>query len=78
VDNRERAQEGQKGTEGLSATEWQVYEFIKKNGRVTREVASRELKMTPSELQLQLLPMFHAEIVKEKSEGGGQYLVALK
>ncbi len=78
VDNRERAQEGQKGTDWLSAGEKQVYDFIKRRGRVTRAEVGRELKMTATELQLQLLPMFHAEVVKERSEGGEQYLVTLK
>ncbi len=78
VDNREGAQEGQKGTDWLSAGEKQVYDFIKRRGRVTRAEVGRELKMTATELQLQLLPMFHAEVVKERSEGGEQYLVTLK
>jgi late competence protein required for DNA uptake (superfamily II DNA/RNA helicase) len=78
VDNRTRAQAGQKGTDGLSETEKMVYNFIKNQGKATRAEVIQGLKLTSSELQVNLLPMFHAEIVKEKSEGGNQYLVVLK
>lgn len=78
MDNRTRAQTGQKGTEGLSESEKLIYDFIKSHGRATRDEVIRELKFTSSELQMNLIPMFHAEIVKEKSEDGWQYLVPLK
>ncbi|MDP2920105.1 MAG: hypothetical protein Q8O43_07810 [Dehalococcoidia bacterium] len=78
VDNRTRVQAGQTGTDGLTELEKQVYEFVKTRGKVTRAEVVQELKLTQAELNAQLMPLLHADIIKEKSEGGKQYLVALK
>ena len=78
VDHRTREQAGEQGTAGLTEQERKVYDFVREKGKVTRAEAMKALKMTETELQLQLIPMLHADIMKEKSEGREQYLVILE
>jgi len=78
VDHRTREQAGEKGTAGLTEMEKKVYDFVKEKGKATRVETMKALKMTETELQLQLIPMLHADIMKEKSEGREQYLVIIE
>lgn len=77
VDHRTREQTGEKGIESLTELEKKVYNFVKEKGKATHAEAMKALKMTETELQLQLIPMLHADIMKEKSEGREQYLVII-
>ena len=77
VDHRTREQAGVKGTEGLTEMERKVYDFVKGKGKATRGEAMKALKMTDTELKLQLIPLLHADMVKEKSERGQQFLVGI-
>lgn len=78
VDNRTRAQAGMKGTDGLTEMEKKVYDFVKQNGKATRADVMRGLKLSETELRLQLIPILHTELLKEKSDRGNQYLVPVK
>jgi predicted HTH transcriptional regulator len=66
---------GQKGTEGLTAMEKRVYEFIKEKGKATREEVMANFKLDEAEMDAQILPLMRLELVKEQSEGDQLYLV---
>jgi hypothetical protein len=78
VDHRTREQAGQSGVEGLNAQERRVYDFISAHDRATREDVMKGLKMSDTDLKLNLIPLLHADLVKEKSEAGKQYLVIIE
>ena len=52
-----------------------VYEFIKSNDKVTREEVKQNLKLSEAEMDAQLTPLMHSELVKERGEGGNIYLI---
>ncbi len=64
-----------KGTEGLTELHKKVYEFIKSQGRTTREEIQQSLSLSEAEIDAQLTPLMHSELVKERGEGGSLYLV---
>lgn len=78
VDNRTRAQAGQTGTDGLTEGQKRIYGFVKERGKATRQEVMNTLGLNDADLQLDLLPLLHTEMVKEKSESGRQFLVVLK
>jgi predicted HTH transcriptional regulator len=75
VDIRTKERAGQKGAEGLSEMERKVYEMVKDKGRATREEVMKALELSGTELQLQLIPLMHGDLVKEIGEGGTMYLI---
>ena len=78
VDNRTRERAGHTGTEGLTELEKKVYNYVKEKGKATREDVMLGLKMSETELRTQLIPLLHAELIKEKSEERQQFLVVIK
>jgi predicted HTH transcriptional regulator len=77
VDTRTRRRLGQKGTEGLTELERRVYEFVRSKGRVTRAEVMAELGLTATELETQLLPLVHSDMLKERSQGDIMYLIPI-
>ncbi|MBI2287870.1 MAG: hypothetical protein HYU83_02630 [Chloroflexi bacterium] len=77
VDTHTRASLGLEGTDGLTETEKKVYEFVKRQGRATRQQVMRHLGLSEPELNAQLTPLLHADLVKERSESGKMYLIPL-
>jgi len=75
LSSKERS--GFAGTDGLSPLQQKVYTFIKDRGKVTRDEVKENLNLSESELDAQLTPLFHAELVKERGEGGSLYLVTV-
>ncbi len=69
---------GSKGTEGLTELQKKVYAFIKMKGKATRAEVKRMLSLSEAELDGQLLPLMHAELVKEKSEGKSVHLIVVR
>jgi len=74
--SRERT--GVTGTEGLSELQKRVYEFIKEKGKVTREEVKQKFNLSEAEMDTQLTPLMHTELVKERDEKEGFYLVTVK
>ena len=66
---------GMKGTDGLIELQKKVYEFIKSQGKVTREEVKQNLSLSEAEMDTQLMPLMYSELVKERSEEGNIYLV---
>ncbi len=77
VDKRTRARQGVKGSEGLTDAERAVYDLVKNRRRMTRAEVTADLGISETDLRLQLLPLLHADLVKECAEGGELYLVAI-
>ena len=77
VDTRARRRLGQKGTEGLTELERRVYEFVRSKGRVTRAEVMADLGLTATELETQLLPLVHSDMLKEYSRGDTMYLIPI-
>ena len=74
---RTRESLGLKGTEGLTELQKKVYEFVKNKGKITREEVMAELSLSDAEMDAQLTPLMHSELVKEHGEGGSVYLAAV-
>ncbi len=77
VDTHTRESLGLKGAEGLTEMEKSVYEFVKSQGRATREEVMENLSLSEPDLDAQLVPLMHSELVKEHSEGDKMYLIPI-
>ncbi|MFH1651724.1 MAG: hypothetical protein ABID87_06465 [Chloroflexota bacterium] len=72
-----RERRGLQGTQGLTDPQRQVYEFIKTMGKTTRDAVKTHFKFSEAELDAQLSTLMHAELVKERGEGGELHLVTI-
>jgi len=72
---RSRESLGLKGAEGLTDLQKAIYEFVKSNGKVTREEVMKNFNLTEPETQIQLAILRHCELVKGHKEGDKVYLV---
>ncbi|MEE8420859.1 MAG: hypothetical protein V3R92_05305 [Dehalococcoidales bacterium] len=72
---KERA--GKSGAEGLTELQKKVYRFIKDGGKTTRDEIKTTLSLSEEELDAQLSPLMHSELVKERGEAGSLFLVAV-
>ena len=72
---RSRESLGLKGAEGLTDLQKAIYEFVKSNGKVTREEVMKNFNLTEPETQIQLAILRHCELVKGYKEGDKVYLV---
>ncbi|MBI4283789.1 MAG: hypothetical protein HY663_04900 [Chloroflexi bacterium] len=77
VDTRARKRQGETGTTGLTESEAKLYEFVKNKGRATRQEVMKSLSLSEEDLNAQLLPLMHSEMVKERGEAGKLYLVPI-
>jgi hypothetical protein len=66
---------GFKNAEGLTDLQRAIYEFIKSNGRVTREALHKYFDLTESELMVHLATLRHCELVKGLKEDGQIYAI---
>jgi len=66
---------GLKSIDSLTETEREFYEFIKSKGRATKEELMAEFSLSGRDLDPQLKVLMHAELIKERSEGGTIYLI---
>jgi len=65
---------GMEGTEELSELQKKVYEFIKDKGKTNREEVKKNFNLSEAEMDAQLTPLMHSELVKEHGEEGNIYL----
>lgn len=68
---------GMTGMEGFTELQKKVYHFIKDNGKANRQEIKQNLGISEAEIDAQLTPLMHAEMVKERSEGNTVYLVTV-
>jgi hypothetical protein len=72
---RSRETLGLKGTEGLTELQQAVYEFVRSNGKATREELMKNFNVAGPELQTQLAILRHCQLVKGTKKDGRIYLV---
>ena len=72
-----KARVGMRGTEGLTELQKHVYQFIKSQGKVTRQEVKQNFNLSEAEIDSQLTPLMHSELVKEHGKGGSLYLVTV-
>lgn len=72
-----KERKGLKGTEGLTDLQKKVYQFIKDKGKVTREEVQASFKLSEAEMDEQLTPLQHSELVKEHDEKDAIYLITI-
>ena len=70
-----RSQKLLRGSKSLNEAEKKIYDFVKSKGKATREEVMKQLKLSETDLKLQLVPLMHADLIKERSEGGTMYLI---
>ena len=66
---------GLKGAEGLTELQSTNYEFVRSNGKVTREELMKNFNLAETEFQRQLAILRHCELVRRTRENGRIYLV---
>jgi len=69
---------GIKGTEGLSALQKAIYEFIKSRGKVTREEIIENFKLLQHEMETQFAILRHCELMKAHKEKGIIYVTTFE
>ena len=72
---RFRESSGLKGTEGLIDVQKEIYELVKRKGKVTKEEVIEDLNLSEQEMQTQLATLRHCELVKGHKEGAEVFLV---
>ena len=72
---RSRQSLGLKGTEGLTELQKEIYDFIKRRGKPTREEVMENFRLSQREIETQLAVLRHCELVKGHKEGNRVYLV---
>ena len=72
---RFRANSGLKGTEGLTDQQKEIYELVKRKGKITKEEVIENLNLSEQEIQIQLATLRHCELVKGHKEGDKVYLI---
>jgi len=77
IETSGRKRHGEKGAAGMTELETNIYEYIKSRGRATRQEVMQRFGFSDEDLKLQLLPLMHSELVKERAEGGKEYLVTI-
>ena len=70
-----RESHGLSGIEGLTELQRKIYEFIKKQGKATREDLAKEFGLKTVELENEFAILRHCQLLKGKKEGDKVYLV---
>jgi len=69
---------GLKGTEGLTKLQKEIYNYIKDQGKVTKQELTDHFKLPVWELDNQFAILRHCELVKGRKEGATIYLVCFE
>ncbi len=77
LSSRERRVSERRGEDSLTETEKAIYEFIKRNSKVTREEIQDKFHLAAGDLDPQLNVLMHAELIKEHGEGDTMYLIPI-
>jgi len=72
---RFRASSGLKGIEGLTDLQKEIYELVKRKGKITKEEVIENLNLSEQEMQIQLATLRHCELVRGHKEGDEIYLI---
>ncbi len=66
------------GSQGLTELQKKVHDFVKSKGKATRAEVKKHFSLSEAEMDAQLTPLLHSELVKERSEGDESYLVPIE
>ena len=66
---------GLKGAEGLTELQKAIYDFVKSNGKVTREELMKSFSLAEPDIQRQLAILRHCELVRGTKEDDQIYPV---
>lgn len=69
---------GQKGDEGLTPRQKEIYNYIKEKGKATHLEIAEALDMNPKDLQKEFAILRHCELVKGSKEEGTVYLCLME
>ncbi len=69
-----RAMLGQRGVDGLTPLQKQIYELIKEKGKITRDEIFKTFNLPSWELEKQFAVLRHCELVHGYKEGNQVYL----
>lgn len=72
-----RQMSGQTGTEGLTDLQKNIYEFVKENGKVTKDQLAEHFKLPQLELDKQFSVLRHCELLKGTKEGNNIYIMIM-
>lgn len=72
-----RQQLGQKGTEGLTKLQRDIYQFVKERGRVPREELAPAFNMPQWEMEKQIAVLRHCELLRGFKEGDKVYITLM-
>lgn len=72
-----REKSGQRGAEGLLPVQKMIYDYLKKNGKATREQIARELQLEQKDLEKHFSVLRHCELVKGRKEGEIIYMILM-
>jgi recombinational DNA repair protein (RecF pathway) len=72
---RFREDSGLQGTEGLTEIQKEIFELVKRRGKVTREEVRESFNLPEPELQRELATLRHCELIKGYKEGDMVYLI---
>jgi predicted HTH transcriptional regulator len=77
VETSDRKRHGDTGADGLNETQARIYKYVKSKDRATRQEVMKSLGLSEPDFNAQLMPLMHSELVKERSEGGEEYLIPI-
>lgn len=72
-----REKSGQMGTEGLLPIQKEIYNYLQKHGKATREEVAQEFNLGPKDLEKHTAVLRHCELVKGLKEGNKIYLTLM-
>ncbi len=72
-----REKMGQQGAEGLLPVQKEMYEYLKKHGKATREEIKEQFDFDQKELEKHVSVLRHCELVKGLKEDGKVYLTLI-
>lgn len=72
-----RRQAGQVGTEGLTAQQKEIYEYVKANGKVTPADLAKRFELKQWQLEKQIATLRHCELLKGAAIDGVKYIVVM-
>jgi hypothetical protein len=64
---------GLRGTDGLSALQKAIYEFVTSRGKVTREEITERFRLPQHEMETQFAVLRHCELIRAHKEDGRIY-----
>ncbi len=68
---------GHEGTEGLLPVQKNIYQYLKKHGKATREEIAQEFKLEQKELETHISVLRHCELAKGMKEGNIVYMTLM-